>query len=218
MMASQVADRPHRLSLAFSMIAILISAASWYESHAGRAANERASRAAVQITAFQAKQPLDVPPADSKSLAAKDLNRYFEVTLTNLGRSTASQVTWRWNYDLIGEQREGWVDATPLKFSRLFLKNEVTNLAPGRSQAAVIGTLIAPEQQIQLATTDSKLVFFGLVTYLDEAGGRQFEEPWCYSIAGYDKKSLKTGTFLPCDRAGNARKIVESSDSQAASL
>lgn len=78
----KVADRPHYVSIVLSIIAVVISCLSWWESHRGRLINEEANRPVLS---------LENVTAELHTLEKDEGERInFELHLKNIGKVTAT--------------------------------------------------------------------------------------------------------------------------------
>lgn len=78
--AFKIADRPHYISIILSIIALLISLMSWWESRSSRVSGQSSSRAVVEAVELE------------EVMNEKKYGHQYQITVKNFGRSPATDI------------------------------------------------------------------------------------------------------------------------------
>ncbi len=183
----KVADRPHRWTIALSLLAAMVSitsaAFSWLslnETRENRRINEQTARAYLRPTSLV----LDPLLMSEDDWASKTLTGF--VTITNTGRVAATDVS-------------ASLDTNPPRKETLFEIAQFAELPPGSTNTVRI-TLKMGRSKSLTNLSDSKEYVFGLtMRYLDGLSpeSRNDESTFCMSTAKPNAKG-KTSLY-PCD-------------------
>jgi hypothetical protein len=165
-------DRPHNISIVFSLFATLLSAVSLWQSCESVKFTKASSRADVEITQIQLRLPA-LPPDFWKhpDIGAFYVNNptVMEGTIANFGKTRAT------NIKIIGELRQ-WDSRT--NSLNVFEPITVPDLAPTRTQSAYI-----PLHFSQNPVPENARIS-GFVDYTDETTATRYHESWCYQSKG----------------------------------
>ena len=184
----RTADRPHRWTIALSMLAATISIVSasfsWLslnETRENRRINEQTARAYLRPTSL-VLDPLLIMSGDN--WASKTLTGF--VTITNTGRVAATEVS-------------ALLDTNPPRKETLFEVARFAELPPGSTNTVRISLKMGRSNSLT-SLGDSKEYVFGVtIRYLDglSAEPRNDQSTFCMSTAKPNAKG-KTSLY-PCD-------------------
>jgi hypothetical protein len=188
----KLADHPHWWTITLSMIAVVVSSLSYWESHRVRVLNEQTNRPLVRVGDIALIGPVLGRIASDESR----LPNSYSVNLRNSGKLFASGVVVEYRAQL----QDMRVGAGLLKFSDIPMETHDTQS---------IGDL-APEDEYQLSAwiwvlKDNPTIPFGdhrlnmvsiyikgVVTYTNPVDGARYKEPFCFSDPG------TSGRFRRC--------------------
>ena len=182
-------ERPHNISIGFSIFATLLSGISLWQSCQTTALTKASSRATVEITQVRATIPdLHLGPNSKQNILQlqkllTDNNFVVEGTVVNFGKVRAT------NIKMSVEGRD-WRDERNTYFKRASLT--IPDLAPAATQIAYIPLNFAEQPP------PSYFKLFGLLEYTDEATGTRYHESWCYQSKG---KALPIAELVFCSEA-----------------
>src|SRR6266446_1889696 len=83
---AKIADRPHYVAIVLSVVAVILSLLSWWESHQNRRINEEINRPILSLTSMGTESQIFVMMQEGYM---NHVGLFFTATLKNVGKSTA---------------------------------------------------------------------------------------------------------------------------------
>ena len=180
-------ERPHNISIGFSIFAALLSGISLWQSCQTTALTKASSRATVEITQVRATIPDLHLNGKQNVLKLQKLlgdNRFVvEGTVVNFGKVRATNIQMAVEGRDWGATQNGWFRHAAIT---------IPDLAPGRSQLAYIPLNFAQQPP------PSFFRLYGLLEYTDEGTGNRYHESWCYQSKG---KAQPVAELVFCSEA-----------------
>jgi hypothetical protein len=175
----RIADRPHSISIALSILALLISLLSWWESHSGRVSTQTSNRAVVEVVELR-----ELAADNSRPNAPR-----YKLIVKNSGRSSVVDVLTS-NTILVSPYRPGKRD-----YPEDIYVEMVDNIPPN-SQKEYEETFVRGlrDQRLPELKQNEHLFLIGVINYMDEPSGVRYLQRWCFQLDGADH----TTPIRPC--------------------
>src|SRR5882724_9597522 len=165
---SKSADRPHYVAICLSLLAVLVSCLSWWESHTSRKINETASRGIAYVTNFQKR--------------GKDVNdAAYLITIKNFGRSSALAVRYSYSITTDNPHKTGTPDERHEEQPDPYFFSVTAELPPGLEKQIATSIMWSSAMNFIPKLEEGKYYYIiGILSYVDEASGKEYRQQWCY--------------------------------------
>lgn len=179
---SKIADRPHHLTLALSVVAIVVSLGSFWQSREAYKLATGVSRAAVQVSSAK----LVNKPEDSAWLR-------YDLVLTNFGQVTARNVITSSEFDI--SQFD-----VPIMGS-LYEHPRAADMAPKFSQTIRLQSnrRFSGHSDELVKGNKNKLLIFGITEYTDDITNIKSKDYWCFVYDPRDEDQSRTLELRRCE-------------------
>jgi hypothetical protein len=170
-----MADRPHHISLALAIIALVVSCLSWWESHQGRIINEEANRPVLSVAG------IETDAGATRLWKSPDIPLTVVVRLKNTGRVTARITEAKvepdqFASDIVCETRPDPNDA--LGYLNRFERVKPWTYNPREMlvgvEESISGMLVLSRACLEVPLL--KIVVTVTVRYVDVASGKEFSQ------------------------------------------
>jgi hypothetical protein len=181
-MTARIADRPHLVTIAISLLASIIASLALYESHSARRLSIATSRAILRVTA-------------ARITSLSRVGIYIDLTTTNLGKSVARNVQLSfsggtlWGDEKSTDDRRSMDDIVPSTSARAQVVLGV-NKYPIDVMPSLGSLGKAKPVGVFVISTD--------LTYVDEATGAVFKERQCFQGIVWDRRDIISEMLEPC--------------------
>ncbi|MDQ3817844.1 MAG: hypothetical protein M3247_08735 [Thermoproteota archaeon] len=165
----KVAAPPHYISIALSILALLVSLLSWWESHSARLISQGSNRALAYVTELQnVKMPFDTP------------GPVYKVVVRNFGRSAAKGVRYWFKVTVANYMKPKESEYQSPQFEQLWAE-----LPPGMQRETELNIpwgAPGTDKTIPEPTKDEDQYIIGVLEYTDEPTGNTYQQRWCFRL------------------------------------
>jgi len=198
----KIADRPHLLAILLSLIAIVLSSFSLYESHMARKLNEVTDRAVIQPESIRLLSDWKWNVIEGK----KTSNVPIEITLHNSGKSLARNIHVGVTLGIaVMARKPGEQTGSPNKVT---IEVGAATLLPDNMGPGVnsVYRLLLDASQLQKAVkiqlepegNVTDIIISPSLAYEDEATQGKYTDDFCYRAKADKNGVVKAGTVFPC--------------------
>jgi len=173
--AFKIADRPHYVSIVFSIVALLISLMSWWESRSSRVSSQSSNRAVVEAVELE------------EVMNEEKYGHQYKITVKNFGRSPAIDIFIS-NTVIASKSLPSYQDYPSDVFEEM-----LDDLAPNYQKSYEIPFIQGREDvnkdegkgdkfNMPEREKGEEIYLIGVLDYRDEPSNTRYLKQWCFRL------------------------------------